>query len=161
MAIGDENGQAVVSNSPSLSKNGSSNGNGKVAAAADPNKAQKYKSLWGKVGKHGMMQAAQAAQAASAAETSSSSSSGAAATRSKKSSRSSKSGWDTVLNPLIQKQRANYSYHAQQHAQQVQRGAAVAGSGWTDANMECDCGEDSCPRCNLLLNMGAGYWNVF
>lgn len=60
------------------------------------------------------------------------------------------SGWDQVLNPLLQKQRANYSYHAQQ----VQIGSASAGSGWTGDNMECDCGEDSCPRCNLMLNMG-------
>ena len=115
---------------------------------AAPVKNAKYKKLWGKVGKHGMMKAAEAATTNDSSGGSSGSTSG-----SKKDKK--KSGWDALLNPVMQKQRqsmareANYHFHVQQ----VQLGEACAGSGWTGANMECDCGEDSCPRCNLLLSM--------
>ena len=99
------------------------------------NKKAKYKGLWGKVGQHGLKQAAKQKP-----ESSSSASSGG-------STRARKGGWDQLLQPVIQRQREAY------HARQVQIGAASSGSGWTDANMECDCGQDSCPRCNLLLQM--------
>ena len=61
---------------------------------------------------------------------------------------------------VADQQAAQYSQqYSYQHAQQVQMGSASAGSGWTGANMECDCGEDTCPRCNLMLSMdGGGYW---
>lgn len=151
-AAGDENGQIIsvpaASASPAVaavSKNGS-----KMVAteSGGGGKSAKYKSLWGKVGKHGMLQAAAAAASTNATNSAETSSTSSAGSRSKKTPASS--GWDQVLTPLIHKQRAQYTYHAQQ----VQMGAAVAGSGWTGANMECDCGEDSCPRCNLMLNMG-------
>ena len=104
------------------------------------NKKAKYKGLWGKVGQHGLMQAA---KQKGGPESSSSASSGS--TRNRKGGGGS--GWDQLLQPVIQRQREAY------HARQVQIGAASGGSGWTDANMECDCGQDSCPRCNLLLQM--------
>ena len=104
------------------------------------NKKAKYKGLWGKVGQHGLMQAA---KQKGGPESSSSASSGSTRTR----KGGGGSGWDQLLQPVIQRQREAY------HARQVQIGAASGGSGWTDANMECDCGQDSCPRCNLLLQM--------
>ena len=113
-----------------------------------PAKSAKYKKLWGKVGKHGMMQAA--AAATTNADSSSSASSGGRGNDNKKKATS---GWDQLLNPVLQKQRAREANYQHYHYQQVQLGEAVAGSGWTGANMECDCGEDSCPRCNLLLSM--------
>ena len=121
----------------------------KKGSSKDLVKKEKYKSLWGKVGKHGMQQAA-----ATASESSGSGSS-TGGSRPMQPPQTAARGWDQVLNPLLQKQRATYySYHAQQ----VQMGAAVAGSGWAaDSNMECDCGEDSCPRCNLLLSMDETY----
>lgn len=115
------------------------------------NKKEKYKSLWGKVGQHGLMQAAAAAAAASSND-------GSASAGPRRPAKKNGTGWDQVLNPILAKHRpqvasnareANYSYHVQK----VQMGEAVAGSGWTGANMECDCGEDSCPRCNLMINM--------
>lgn len=113
------------------------------ASAPPVAKSAKYKKLWGKVGKHGMMKAAEAAGTNDSASTASGSTS---------SKKKAKSGWDQLLNPVMQKQRAREAnYHF--HVQQVQLGEACAGSGWTGANMECDCGEDSCPRCNLLLSM--------
>ena len=120
-----------------------------VPSGGNPVKKEKYKSLWGKVGKHGLMQAAASKNQDSA---SSSSSTGSASNRNKRGSASS--GWDQVLQPIMQKQRASETMHYNYHAQQVQMGSASMGSGWTGANMECDCGEDSCPRCNLLLSMG-------
>ena len=127
---------------------------------ATPTFKVKYKSLWGKVGKQGMMQAA--------AEKADSSSSSSAGSRSKKQP----TGWDQLMKPLMQQQRAQaeaaaqsqaqqqtYQQYSYQHTQQVQMGSASAGSGWSGANMECDCGEDTCPRCNLLLAMGDGYWS--
>ena len=99
-----------------------------------------------------------------AAEKADSSSSSSAGSRSKKQP----TGWDQLMKPLMQQQRAQaqaatqpliqqQTYQQYQHTQQVQMGSASAGSGWSGANMECDCGEDTCPRCNLLLAMGDGY----
>ena len=85
-------------------------------------------------------------------------------------------GWDQVLNPLIQKQRQERkrstqadqlsSYYSQQAAaaaaqQHHQQTAPVGGSYvYTGASgagtVECDCGDDSCPNCNLLLQMSMG-----
>ena len=103
-----------------------------------------------------------------AAEKADSSSSSSAGSRSKKQP----TGWDQLMKPLMQQQRAQaqaatqpqaqqqtYQQYSYQHTQQVQMGSASAGSGWSGANMECDCGEDTCPRCNLLLAMGDGYWS--
>ena len=116
---------------------------------AAPAKSAKYKKLWGKVGKHGMMQAA---AAATTSGTNADSSGSSASSGGRNDKKKATSGWDQLLNPVLQKQRAREAnYHF--HVQQVQLGEAVAGSGWTGANMECDCGEDSCPRCNLLLSM--------
>ena len=126
-------------------QNGSSTQPNPPSTNAPPAKSAKYKKLWGKVGKHGMMKAA---EAAGTNDSSGGSSGSSAASGGKKKA----SGWDQLLNPVLQKQRAREAnYHF--HVQQVQLGEAVAGSGWTGANMECDCGEDSCPRCNLLLSM--------
>ena len=103
-----------------------------------------------------------------AAEKADSSSSSSAGSRSKKQP----TGWDQLMKPLMQQQRAQaqaatqpqaqqqtYQQYSYQHTQQVQMGSASAGSGWSGENMECDCGEDTCPRCNLLLAMGDGYWS--
>ena len=144
---------------------GSHSSNGKLVHAASepaassgkPDKKVKYKSLWGKVGKHGLMQAAAASKTTQNQDSASSgsSSTGSASNRNKRGSASTKSGWDQVLQPIMQKQQASETYqYNSYHAQQVQMGSASLGSGWTGANMECDCGEDSCPRCNLLLSMG-------
>lgn len=141
--------------------NNSHSSNGKLVAAAsssgggNPDKKVKYKSLWGKVGKHGLMQAAASKTSQNQDSASSgSSSTGSASNRNKRGSATT-SGWDQVLQPIIQKQQQQQSYgHYNYHAQQVQMGSASTGSGWTGANMECDCGEDTCPRCNLLLSMG-------
>lgn len=142
--------------------NNSHSSNGKLVAAAsssggggNPDKKVKYKSLWGKVGKHGLMQAAASKTSQNQDSASSgSSSTGSASNRNKRGSATT-SGWDQVLQPIMQKQQQQQSYgHYNYHAQQVQMGSASTGSGWTGANMECDCGEDTCPRCNLLLSMG-------
>ena len=141
--------------------NNSHSSNGKLVAAAsssgggNPDKKVKYKSLWGKVGKHGLMQAAASKTSQNQDSASSgSSSTGSASNRNKRGSAGTSSGWDQVLQPIMQKQRASETMHYNYHAQQVQMGSASTGSGWTGANMECDCGEDTCPRCNLLLSMG-------
>merc|ERR1719412_1751500 len=88
--------------------------------------------------------------------------------------------WDQVLNPLITKQmkqqdkklakkqsKAEINYHMQQ--QQLQQQAvqmpnpSAAGGSYVFAEtsgtgtVECDCGDDCCPNCNLLLQMsGSG-----
>ena len=149
---------AVAANGKTSEANGKS---AKAAASTGAlNTKKNYKSLWGKVGKHGLMTAA--AEKAKAADSSSSASSGSTS-RNKRStsnqpgSGGTGSGWDQLM-PLLQKQRPPQSQQYYHHAQQVQSGAATAGSGWTDANMECDCGEDSCPRCNLMLQMGSDQW---
>ena len=149
---------SAAANGKAIEAAGINSSNGKLVASeaagvpsgGNPVKKEKYKSLWGKVGKHGLMQAAASKNQDSA---SSSSSTGSASNRNKRGS-ATNSGWDQVLQPIMQKQRASETMHYNYHAQQVQMGSASMGSGWTGANMECDCGEDSCPRCNLLLSMG-------
>ena len=142
-----------------------------VSSASNGNKKVKYKGLWGKVGKHGLEQAAaRRPQANDEMEASSPSSS--ARVPSKK--------WDQVLTPLIQKQstqrdkklakkqsKAEINYHMQQQQMQqaaVQQPYAAAGGSYVFSEtsgagtVECDCGEDSCPNCNLLLQMSSSGW---
>jgi hypothetical protein len=124
-----------------------SNGDGSYTTTEPGVKKERIKNLWGKAGKQGiMLQSVKQPP------------SGQFPTK-----------WDQVLNPLIQKQR---------HAQAVPAGGpggstssgyynttvggeAGGGSGFYgqpgNATMECDCGDDSCPQCNLMLNMGSGF----
>ena len=142
-----------------------------LSSASNGNKKGKYKGLWGKVGQHGLAQAAaKRPQANEEAQTSSPAPS--ARVPSKK--------WDQVLTPLIQKQnttrdkklakkqsKAEINYHMQQQQMQqaaVQMPYASAGGSYVFSEtsgagtVECDCGEDSCPNCNLLLQMSGSGW---
>ena len=95
--------------------NNSHSSNGKLVAAAsssggggNPDKKVKYKSLWGKVGKHGLMQAAASKTSQNQDSASSgSSSTGSASNRNKRGSATT-SGWDQVLQPIMQKQRLQH-----------------------------------------------------
>lgn len=123
------------------------NGNGSSTTSEPGVKKERIKNLWGKAGKQGLMM--QGAKQPS---------SGQLPTK-----------WDQVLNPLLQKQRhergvvtgdlaasASTSYYST-----TVGGEAGGGSGFYgqpgNATMECDCGDDSCPQCNLMLNMGSGF----
>ena len=126
--------------------------NGKEAPSVggDPTvKKERIKNLWGKVGKQGMLQAAAAKQPAAGLPPK----------------------WDQVLNPLLQKQKQERMVFANDpaaaaaaaaHAAYLSTtvgGEAGGGSGFYgqpgNPTMECDCGDDSCPQCNLMLNMGS------
>ena len=59
----------------------------------------------------------------------------------------------------------NYAIMQQQQLQQaVQMPSASAGGSYVFAEtsgtgtVECDCGEDCCPNCNLLLQMSGSGW---
>jgi hypothetical protein len=123
-----------------------------VGGVGDPIvKKERIKNLWGKVGKQGMLQAAAAKQPAAGLPLK----------------------WDQVLNPLLQKQKqermvfadpaaAAAAAAAAAHAAYLSTtvgGEAGGGSGFYgqpgNPTMECDCGDDSCPQCNLMLNMGS------
>jgi hypothetical protein len=127
--------------------------NGSVAAPDPPPKrSYKTKSLWGKMAKSG----------------------GAAKTQSTPDATAKKNKWDQVLNPLIKtssapssagrhssrnEQREAVAYYAAQQQQVAAAAAVAATSGINYMNApnqsttQCDCGDDSCPFCNLLLNM--------
>ena len=142
-----------------------------VSSASNGNKKAKYKGLWGKVGQHGLSQAASRRPQAND-EADNSSPAPSARVPSKK--------WDQVLTPLIQKQstqrdkklakkqsKAEINYHMQQQQMQqaaVQMPYASAGGSYVFSEtsgagtVECDCGEDSCPNCNLLLQMSGSGW---
>ncbi len=107
-------------------------------------KKERIKNLWGKVGKQGLLQAAAA----------------------KQPSVSPNSKWDQILNPLLQKQRQERNLLSGDSLssgifKDTVGGEVGSGSGFYgqpgNATMECDCGDDSCPQCNLILNMGSGY----
>ena len=170
----------VVSSSPAYpmqslhtvtEANGANNVHSSVpSSSSNGNKKEKYKGLWGKVGKHGMSQAAASRR---------SDESEVAATSSPTSRVPSKK-WDQVLNPLISKQmkqqdkklakkqskaEINYAIMQQQQLQQaVQMPSASAGGSYVFAEtsgtgtVECDCGDDCCPNCNLLLQMSGSGW---
>ena len=123
-----------------------------VGGVGDPIvKKERIKNLWGKVGKQGMLQAAATKQPAAGLPPK----------------------WDQVLNPLLQKQKqermvfadpaaAAAAAAAAAHAAYLSTtvgGEAGGGSGFYgqpgNPTMECDCGDDSCPQCNLMLNMGS------
>ena len=150
-----------------VSENNGANNVHTVPSSSNGTKKDKYKGLWGKVGKHGMSQAA--AQRSNEGETASPSSTVKAPSKK----------WDQVLNPLIQKQskqqdkklakkqsKAEINFHMQQ--QQLQQTGpmptAAAGGSYVfsetsgTGTVECDCGDDSCPNCNLLLQMSGSGW---
>lgn len=110
-------------------------------------KKERYRSLWGKVGKHATV------ANTSGASTPSESSSG-------------KKRWDQVLNPLLQK---SDKKHLSRKTSQMDMPTVVAAAYLQQPEMQqqeinymnapnqsttqCDCGDDSCQFCNLLLNM--------
>ena len=138
--------------STSITTNGSSNKEASLAGNGDPGiKKERIKNLWGKVGKEGMLRAAAAKQPAATA------------------SLPAPNKWDQVLNPLLQKQKqagmifAGDPAAAAAYLHTTVGGEAGGGSGFYgqpgNTTMECDCGDDSCPQCNLMLNMGSnGPW---
>ena len=69
--------------------------------------------------------------------------------------------WDQVLNPLLQKQKQERMIYGPEAAYlgSTVGGEAGGGSGFYgqpgNTTMECDCGDDSCSQCNLMLNMGS------
>jgi len=76
--------------------------------------------------------------------------------------------WDQALNPLLQKQKrdkilitGDSIQSSSSYFKTTVGGEVGGGSGFYgqpgNATMECDCGDDSCPQCNLMLNMGSGY----
>lgn len=110
-------------------------------------KKERIKNLWGKVGKQGLLQAATVAKQPE----------GPPPTK-----------WDQVLNPLMQQQQRRHDRTsamspnpASSYYTPTVGGEAGGGSGFYgqpgNATMECDCGDDSCPQCNLMLNMGSGF----
>jgi len=132
---------------PKVSKSRSASSNGTTTTTTtsssrdspDPGvKKERIKTLWNKVGRHGLLQAA--------------------------ASKQSTNKWDQILNPLLQKQRQERLLLSEQSTvffDTTVGGEAGSGSGFFgqpgNATMECDCGDDSCPQCNLMLNMGSGY----
>ena len=63
--------------------------------------------------------------------------------------------------------KAEINYHMQQQQMQqaaVQNPYASAGGSYVFSEtsgagtVECDCGEDACPNCNLLLQMSGSGW---
>ena len=130
------------------------NGNGSAGIKDDPTvKKERIKNLWGKVGKQGMLQAAAARQP------SMTSSAVPLATQPQVQA----TMWDQVLNPLLQKQKQERVVYGTDPAaiylSTTVGGEAGGGSGFYgqpgNTTMECDCGDDSCPQCNLMLNMGS------
>lgn len=139
----------------------------------DSKKKEKYRNLWGKVGKQGALVAATLGDQPSPAPVMASSSAKV----------SSGTKWDQVLNPLLKKHRAGGSGDkksstsilfrkssqlemdvptavAAAYLQQDQPGAAPPThhqinymNAPDNSTTQCDCGDDSCPFCNLLLNM--------
>ena len=138
--------------SSSTTTNGSSNKEVSLTGNGDPGiKKERIKNLWGKVGKEGMLRAAAAKQPSATA------------------SQPAPTKWDQVLNPLLQKQKqAGIVFPgdpaaAAAYLHTTVGGEAGGGSGFYgqpgNTTMECDCGDDSCPQCNLMLNMGSnGPW---
>ena len=132
------------------------NGNGSATGVKDDPtvKKERIKNLWGKVGKQGMLQAAAARQPAMT-------SSSVPLPSQLQPQPASHAKWDQVLNPLLQKQeRVIYGADpAAIYLNATVGGEAGGGSGFYgqpgNATMECDCGDDSCPQCNLMLNMGS------
>ena len=82
--------------------------------------------------------------------------------------------WDQILNPLLQAQNKQQGMNLvrgksvsethldaqqQQGQQKCQTSNTTAGGSYvfretsSSGSVECDCGEDSCPSCNLLLRM--------
>jgi len=126
------------SSRPSLSSttNGSNNSSKEISDSAL--KKERIKTLWGKVRKQGLLQAAAA----------------------KQHSGQSTSKWDQVLAPLLKDQKGLEPVSVNYFKTTV-GGEAGGGSGFFgqpgNATMECDCGDDSCPQCNLMLNMGSTY----
>ena len=139
---------------PRISSTPASNGSsGKDIVAGDPGvKKERIKNLWGKVGKEGMLRAAAAKQPTAATT----------------SSVPPPTKWDQVLNPLLQKQKQERVLFpgdpaaAAAYLHTTVGGEAGGGSGFYgqpgNTTMECDCGDDSCPQCNLMLNMGSNGW---
>ena len=146
--------------------NGANNAHKPVTSLSNASKKDKYKGLWGKVGKHGLSQAA-AARHSNEGDTAASAA--VARAPSKK--------WDQVLNPMMQKSKedkklakkqnkAEISYHMQQQQfqQANQMPSSTVGGSYVfsetsgTGTVECDCGDDSCPNCNLLLQMSGSGW---
>lgn len=108
-------------------------------------KKDRIKTLWGKAGKQGAIQTT----------TTDPNPLGVAPTK-----------WDQILNPMLQKQKQERllvpgdpgvaSYFNTTVGGEVGSGSGFYGQPG-NATMECDCGDDSCPQCNLMLNMGSGY----
>lgn len=126
--------------SSQMSKHSSSHGTTSQKEAVDPGaKKEKIKNLWGKVGRHGMLQAA----------------------ADKKTSLPPMAKWDQVLNPLLQSQKQTKDTKTSTYLNTTVGGEVGSGSGFYglpgNTTMECDCGDDSCSQCNLMLNMGTGY----
>ena len=157
----------VQSLQPVTESNGANNANSVPSSSnGNPLKKDRYKGLWGKVGKHGMDQAAAAKG-------------GDGESRST-APRLPANKWGQVLKQakqqdskkLAKKQsEAEINYHMQQQQMQQQQqqysgqmqNAATGGSYVFSetsgtGTVECDCGNDDCPNCNLLLQMGGGGW---
>ena len=132
----------------------SSTSAGNSNSSNDPKK-ERYRSLWGKVGKH-QLAVAQAESAAAAAASGSNPST--------PSESNTKKRWDQVLNPLLQKSDKKLKKRTSQlemptvvaTAYLNQQPSSQQINYMNAPNMsttQCDCGDDSCQFCNLLLNM--------
>lgn len=123
-----------VPRKPRLSNTIPSNSNNFVEDPVDSKlKRDRIKSLWGKARKQGLLQAA-------------------AAKRSSGSTPAVMSQSQIHDGPVV------FPYF-----NTTVGGEASGGSGFYgqpgNATMECDCGDDSCTKCNLMLNMGSCYWH--
>jgi len=107
-------------------------------------KKERIKNLWGKVGKQSILQAKQLPEGSK-----------------------TQSKWDQVLNPLMMQKQANQRRQdpatpvSSTYLNMIVGGEVGGGSGFYgqpgNTTMECDCGDDSCQRCNLMLNMGSNF----
>lgn len=170
--------QQVIASAPepttAFSPNGLPTALGATRANSSDPKKERYRSLWGKVGKQAPV--LQPKAAGDVGESGPNTPTGSGPNPKKK--------WDMVLNPLVQRQKeksgkklsrkssqldatANYLLHQaeqqkqqQQHHQQqqhyMQQAMAQQINSMNAPNQsttQCDCGDDSCPFCNLMLNM--------
>jgi hypothetical protein len=139
-AIASDQAEAVLQN-PSharpLYTTPPSGSNGAKDSIDSKVKKERIKILWGKAKKQGLLQAAAA----------------------KKLPESTHGTWEQ--NQICDLSLITVAPVATGYFHTTVGGEASGGSGFYgqpgNSTMECDCGDDSCSKCNLMLNMGSSY----
>ncbi len=159
--------QQQKEDTPPSSASPKSGGGGGGGAAVPEVKKERVRNLWGKLGK----------QPAAVVAAASSRGLPPVIPASEKSPNASKKTWDQVLNPRASEKRSSkktggggggikfdmaaiaaaayYEQHQQQQQQQQQHVQQHVNymNAPNQSTTQCDCGEDTCQFCNLLLNM--------